>query len=153
MKTNDNGKLSPANTSFATRSPTLITLLHAICQIPQLTEPDGANGKESHQVNGPSHPGGRKNTADLRYHHPTTNWRPVVLIQIPELNFSEKLVLLEASSPSICGVYFISRTRNRTIDNTYSVSPNPPTPYLHSSSALPTSQSDLGHSFVVAPSS
>lgn len=74
----DFSHISPS-ISFTTRSPTTITLLHAICQIPTLTEPDrvscflqsgvglgkknripfGANGKANHHVSGPNQPGGR----------------------------------------------------------------------------------------------
>ena len=48
-----------AITSFTTRSPTLITRLHAICHTPQLTDPAGAKGSASHHVRGPNQPGGR----------------------------------------------------------------------------------------------
>lgn len=65
--------------AFTVRSPTLITRRQAICHTPTLTEPRrrdtamryadtatknvdspfGANGSASHQVSGPSQPGGR----------------------------------------------------------------------------------------------
>ena len=89
-----------AMTSFTTRSPSLITRLHAICHTPQLTDPAGAEGNASHHVSGPNQPGGRKKTAALRYHHPITNCRPVVMIHSALLNLSENDVRVDDSSLS-----------------------------------------------------
>ena len=78
----------------------MITRLHAICHTPHETEPAGAKGSASHHVRGPNQPGGRKNTADLRNHHPMANCRPVVIAHSAELNLSEKDVRADESSPS-----------------------------------------------------
>lgn len=78
---------APGSACFTSRSPSFIALLHTICHIPQLTEPAGAKGNASHHVRGPNHPGGRKNTAALRYHQPTKNCRPVVVNHSTPVNF------------------------------------------------------------------